>query len=133
MVTISDTGGKRICSYMRQTCGFHGFKDILGDFPRGTVDRNLPANVGDMGLIPGLGRFHKPQSNSPCVPQLLSLHSRARELQLPSLCAATTEAHAVRARAPQLEKPGYHSEEQPPLAVTRESLRAVTKTWCNQK
>ena len=60
------------------------------------------------------------------MPQLLSLRSRARELQLPSLCAATTEAHAARARAPQLEKPGYHSEEQPPLAVTRESLRAVT-------
>ena len=30
---------------------------------RGTVDRNLPANAGDTGLIPGLGRFHMPQSN----------------------------------------------------------------------
>ena len=25
-------------------------------FPSGTVVRNLPANAGDMGLIPGLGR-----------------------------------------------------------------------------
>ena len=27
------------------------------------VDKNLPANAGDMGLIPGPGRLHKPQSN----------------------------------------------------------------------
>ena len=33
------------------------------DFPGGTVDKNLPANVGDTGLIPGPGRFHMPQSN----------------------------------------------------------------------
>ena len=70
MVTISVTGGKRICSYMRQTCGFHGFKDILGDFPRGTVDRNLPANVGDMGLIPGLGRFHNKKETKAIVTML---------------------------------------------------------------
>ena len=28
------------------------------DFPDGTVDRNPPANAGDRGSIPGLGRFH---------------------------------------------------------------------------
>ena len=28
------------------------------DFPGGTVDWNLPANAGDMGLIPGPGQFH---------------------------------------------------------------------------
>ena len=27
-------------------------------FPGGSVKKNLPANAGDMGLIPGLGRFH---------------------------------------------------------------------------
>ena len=26
----------------------------------GTVDRNQPANAGDMDLIPGPGRFHMP-------------------------------------------------------------------------
>ena len=31
-----------------------------GDFPGGTVDRNLPANAGDTGWISGLGRFHMP-------------------------------------------------------------------------
>ena len=29
-----------------------------GDFPGSPVDRNPPANVGDMGSIPGLGGFH---------------------------------------------------------------------------
>ena len=33
------------------------------DFPSGPVDKNLPANVGDTGLIPGLGRIHMLQSN----------------------------------------------------------------------
>ena len=32
-------------------------------FPGGAVVRNLPANAGDTGLIPGLGRSHMPQSN----------------------------------------------------------------------
>ena len=27
------------------------------DFPGGSVIKNLPANTGDMSLIPGLGRF----------------------------------------------------------------------------
>ena len=30
----------------------------LLDFPGGTVARNPPANVGDMGSIPGAGRSH---------------------------------------------------------------------------
>ena len=28
------------------------------DFPGGTVDKSPPANAGDSGLIPDLGRFH---------------------------------------------------------------------------
>ena len=28
------------------------------DFPGGPVLKNPPANVGDRGSIPGLGRFH---------------------------------------------------------------------------
>ena len=33
------------------------FKNIHseGDFPGGAVDKSLPANVGNMGSIPGLG------------------------------------------------------------------------------
>ena len=32
-------------------------------FPGGAVVENLPANVGDMGSSPGLGRSHMPWSN----------------------------------------------------------------------
>ena len=42
------------------------------DFPGGIVDKNLPVNKGDKGLIPGPGRSHMPQSNQACVPQLAS-------------------------------------------------------------
>ena len=67
---------------------------------------NLPANAGDMGSSPGLGRSHMPQSSSAREPQLLSL-------RVWSLCSATGEAATVRGpctamksglRSPQLEK-----------------------------
>ena len=35
----------------------------LWDFPDGAVVKNPPANVGDMGSIPGPGRSHMPRSN----------------------------------------------------------------------
>ena len=38
-------------------------KNSLLDFPGGTVDKNPLANVGHRGLIPGLGRSHRPRSN----------------------------------------------------------------------
>ena len=57
------------------------------------MDKNLPANAGDMGSIPGPGRFHMPRSSQGHVPQLLSPR------------AATTEAHVPRAYARQQEKP----------------------------
>ena len=31
---------------------------IIMDFPGGPMDKNPSANPGDMGSIPGLGRFH---------------------------------------------------------------------------
>ena len=33
------------------------------DFPGGTVDRNPPANAGNMDLSPGPERSHMPQSS----------------------------------------------------------------------
>lgn len=33
------------------------------DFPGGRVDKNPPANIGHMSLIPCLGRLHMLQSN----------------------------------------------------------------------
>ena len=67
--------------------------------------KNPPANAGDTGLSPGPGSSHMPQSNEARVPQLLSLRSRAREPQLLSPWATTTEARVPRACAPQQEKP----------------------------
>ena len=67
--------------------------DLNRDFPGGTVVGNPPANAGDTGSIPGLGRSHMPRGNWARVPQLLSPR------------AATTEAHVSRARAPQQERP----------------------------
>ena len=37
--------------------------NILWDFPGGAVVENLPANAGDTGSSPGLGRSHMPRSN----------------------------------------------------------------------
>ena len=34
-----------------------------GTYPGGTVVKNPPANAGDTGSIPGLGKSHMPQSN----------------------------------------------------------------------
>ena len=75
-------------------------------FPGGAVVENLPANSGDTGSSPGLGRSHMPRSNWAHAPQLLSL-------RVWSLCSSTREAAIVRGsrtamksgpHLPQLEK-----------------------------
>ena len=38
-------------------------KDLNVGFPGGAVVENLPANAGDTGSSPGLGRSHMPRSN----------------------------------------------------------------------
>ena len=53
--------------------GIYSNKTIIQGFPGGTVAKSLPANAGDTGLSPGLGRSHMPQNNYACAPQLLSL------------------------------------------------------------
>ena len=50
---------------------------------------NLPANAGDTGSIPGLGRSHMPRSSWAREPQLLSL-------RVWSLCPATGGAAIVK-------------------------------------
>ena len=37
--------------------------DVLEDFPGGIVVKNPPANAGDMGSSPGLGRSHMTRNN----------------------------------------------------------------------
>ena len=51
-------------------------------FLGGSVLKRLPVHAGDMGSVPDLGRSHMLWGNEACVPQLLSLCSRASELQL---------------------------------------------------
>ena len=48
-----------------QCSAFLGSYEIrkLWDFPGGTVARSLLATAGDMGSIPGPGRFHVPWRN----------------------------------------------------------------------
>ena len=38
-------------------------RNAYRDFTGGAVVKNLPANAGDMGSIPGMGRSHMPRSN----------------------------------------------------------------------
>ena len=48
---------------MYARCENHLVRRSNVDFPGGSVVKNPPANAGDMGLSPGLGRFHMLQSN----------------------------------------------------------------------
>ena len=89
-------------------------KETQRGFPGGAVVENLPANAGDTGLSPGLGRSHMPRSSWARESQLLSLC-------IWSLCSATREAAIVRG-------PCTAMKSGPPLATTRGSPRTETKT-----
>ena len=74
--------------------------------PGGTAVESLPANAGDTGSVPGLGRSHMLRSSWAREPQLLSL-------RVWGFCSAMGEAAAVRGphtamksgpRLPQLER-----------------------------
>ena len=89
-------------------------------FPGGAVVENLPANVGDTGSSPGLGRSHMPRSGWAREPQLLSL-------RVWSLCSTTREAAIVRGprtvmksgpHLPQLEK-ALTEKQRPNTAINK--------------
>ena len=80
---------------------------------------NLPANAGDTGSSPGLGRSHMLRSSWAHEPQLLSL-------RVWSLCSATREAAIVRG-------PRTVMKSGPPLAATRESVHTEKKTQHSKK
>ena len=58
----------------------------IAGLPWGTMDKNPPANGGDMHSTPGLGKLLMLWNNWARVPQLPSLMS-----QLPRLCAPTSK------------------------------------------
>ena len=59
--------------------------NVFLGLPGGPVDKNPPANAGDMGLIPSLGRSHVLQSNLAHGP-LLSPHAATTEAREPRAC-----------------------------------------------
>ena len=69
--TLVATG--RQCSRGEEKCPFlpsipfvvgkMAYKTLPWGFPGGAVVKNLPANAGDTGSSPGLGRSHMPRSN----------------------------------------------------------------------
>ena len=76
----------QLCSFFSRQ--FAKIKKKLG-FPGGAVVENLPANAGNTGSSPGLGRSHMPRSSWAREPQLLTL-------RVWSLCPATGGAAIVK-------------------------------------
>ena len=77
-----------------------------------------PANAGNTGSIRGLQRSHMPRSDKAHLPELLSLCSRARELQPLSPCAKTTGYHTRRSLC---DTEGEASPTRSPHATARRS------------
>ena len=90
------------------------------DFPGGAVGKYLPADAGDRGSIPGLGRFPMQQSNK--------VHT-----QLLSPQAARSKARTPRARALQQKKPEQWEAQAAATPTTRESPCKAKKIQCSQK
>ena len=89
-------------------------------FPGGAVVENLPANAGDTGSSPGLGRSHMPQSNWARDPQLLSL-------RIWSLCSATREAAIVRGLRTAMKSGPHLPQLEKALAQKRRPNTAINK------
>ena len=70
------------------------------DFPGGPVDKNLPSNAGDAGLIPCQGTkiSHASGQLSPCTA------TRAQAPQEKPLCVQLDKAHALQVRASAAKK-----------------------------
>ena len=101
----NNNNNKWLPSHRKKVTTFK-IKNYLRGFPGGAVVGSPPANAGDAGSRPGLGRSHMPRSGWAREPQLLSL-------RVWSLCSATGEAAIVRGlrtamrsglHLPQLEK-----------------------------
>ena len=103
-------------------------------FPGGSVIKNLPANAGDAGFIPDLGRSHKLWSNKAHELQLLNLCSRAREPQLlnpcaPELVLCNNRSPCNEVCAPQLESSPHLLQ----LEQSSLSLLQLEKSPCSSK
>ena len=81
---------------------------------------NLPANAGNTGSSPGLGRSHMSQSNKARESQLLSL-------RVWSLCSATREAAIVRGPRTVMKSGPYLPQMEKALAQKRRPNAAKNK------
>ena len=95
-------------------------KRKLKGFPGGAVAESLPANAGDTGSSPGLGRSHMPRSNWAREPQLLSLH-------VWSLCYATREAVIMRVPCTAMKSGPHLPQLEKALAQKRRPNTAINK------
>ena len=77
------------------------------DSPSGPVVKNLPADAGDAGSIPGPGRLHMPGGSKPRAPQLLK--------------PVHPEPTGHSKRGPHREEPVPRSRDQPLLTAGREN------------
>ena len=82
--------------------------------------KNLPANAGDMGSSPGLGRSHMPRSKWAREPQLLSL-------RVWSPCSATREAAIVRGPRSAMKSGPHLPQLEKALAQKRRPNTAINK------
>ena len=87
---------------------------------------NLPANAGDTGSCPGLGRSHMPRSNWAREPQLLSL-------RVWSLCPTTREAAIVRGPRTAMKSGPCLLQLEKALAQKRRPNTAINKQTNKQK
>ena len=60
---VGSRWGRRVRGLTIHEAEINSIKVIEEDFPGGTADKNPLANAGDMGSIPGPGRFLMPQCN----------------------------------------------------------------------
>ena len=89
-------------------------------FPGGAVVESLPANAGDTGSSPDLGKSHMPRSGWACEPQLLSL-------RFWSLCSAAGEAAIVRGRRTAMRSGLHLPQLEKALAQKRRANTAIKK------
>ena len=95
-------------------------KNPIWGFPGGAVVENLPANAGDTGSSPGLGRSHMPWSNWAREPQLLSL-------RVWSLCSTTREAAIMRGPRTAIKSGPHLPQLEKALAQKRRPNTAINK------
>ena len=89
-------------------------------FPGGAVVENLPANSGNTGSSPGLGRSHMPWNGWAREPQLLSL-------RVWSLCSTTREAAMVRGPRTAMKSGPRSLQLEKALAQKRRPNTAINK------